>query len=179
MRNGKVRELTYMSLLAALAIVATMIIRIPVPATQGYIHLGDTILILAVLILGVKKGAAAGAIGQAIADLIGGYAIFAPVTFVAKILMGILIGVAIEKAFRYKETKIFGNAVIGVIFVVLSGVAMIGTYFVAEAFMYGGIAVPLVEIPANIIQFASGVVLAGAVGALLLKSPAKTMIRKR
>ncbi|MDO4482423.1 MAG: ECF transporter S component, partial [Bacillota bacterium] len=136
MRNDKVRTITYMALMMALATVATIAVRIPVPATQGYVHFGDTVLILSVLILGKKKGAAAGALGQALADILGGYAVFAPITFVAKILMGLLIGTAIEMLIRYKSEKKGSLAVSSAVFTVLSCAAMAGTYYIAESVMY-------------------------------------------
>ncbi|MBE6020571.1 MAG: ECF transporter S component [Firmicutes bacterium] len=176
MRESKVKVLTYSALMMGLAIVATMMIRIPVPATQGYVHLGDTVLILSVLILGKKKGALAGALGQAAADILGGYAIFAPATFVAKILMGLLIGVAVEKMFEYGTGKNRKLVPAAIFMIVLSCVSMAGTYYLFECAMYGSFVVPLVEIPANIIQFSVSAVLAAAVGGLLVKTPARAWL---
>ena len=162
-----------------LAMVATILIRIPVPATQGYVHFGDTILILSVLILGKKNGALAGAFGQALADLLGGYAIFAPVTFIAKLLMGLLIGVAIEKLYEYGSKKNKRAVVSAAAMTALACAAMAGTYYVFECAMYGSMIVPLVEIPANIVQFSVSAVLAAAVGGMLVKTPAKAWIKSR
>lgn len=173
MKNEKVKVLTYMALMMALAMVGTMVIRIPIPATQGYVHFGDTILILSVLILGKRNGAIAGAAGQALADLLGGYAIFVPITFIAKLLMGLLIGIAIEKMLEYKKEKQSRYIATGILFAVLSCGAMVASYYIAEAVMYGSFVVPLVEIPANIVQFSVGAVLAAVVGAMLAKTPAK------
>lgn len=177
MRDEKIKVLTYSALMMGLTLAATIMIRIPVPATQGYVHFGDTILILSVLILGKKRGALAGALGQALADLLGGYAVFAPVTFVAKLLMGLLIGVAIERIFIFSSEKKKGAVVIAAVMIVLSCAAMAGTYYICESAMYGSFVIPLVEIPANIVQFAVGTVLAAAVGTLLVKTPAKALIK--
>lgn len=175
MQNEKVKTLTYMAVMMALAMVATISVRIPVPATQGYVHFGDTVLILSVLVLGKKKGAVAGALGQALADILGGYVIFAPVTFVAKLLMGLLVGMAVESIIKYKSEKNSGKIVLAVFFAVLSCVAMVGSYYLAESMMYGSFIVPLAEIPANIIQFSAGAILATAVGGMLVKTPAKAL----
>ncbi len=177
MKNDKVKTLTYMALMAALALVATILIRIPVPATQGYVHFGDTILFLSVMILGKKNGAIAGALGQALADVLGGYAVFAPVTFVAKLLMGVLIGVALEMLVKNKNERHFRFIAGGIAMVVLSCAAMVGSYYIAESVMYGSFVIPLVEIPANIVQFSVSAVLAGLVGAVLAKSPAKSIMK--
>ena len=43
----KVSKLTMSAVFAALTCTATMLIKIPVPATQGYIHFGDAFVFLA------------------------------------------------------------------------------------------------------------------------------------
>ena len=73
MTNEKLRKIIMSALFAALACVATMIIKIPTPGTSGYIHPGDAIVILSGAILGPVWGFFAAGIGSAMADLIGGY----------------------------------------------------------------------------------------------------------
>lgn len=58
------REIVLTALFAALACVATMVIRIPTPATSGYIHPGDAIVILCGLILGPRYGFLAAGLGS-------------------------------------------------------------------------------------------------------------------
>lgn len=72
------KKIVLAAMFAAFACVATMVINIPIPATGGYINLGDCIVILAGWMLGGAYGAAAGGIGSMLADLIPGYASFAP-----------------------------------------------------------------------------------------------------
>ena len=55
--------------------------------TQGYVHLGDTMVFLGVLMLGKRRGAAAAGLGSALADVLGGFAFWAPWTLVIKSLM--------------------------------------------------------------------------------------------
>lgn len=56
-----VKKLVMAALFAALCCVATMSIKIPVPATNGYIHPGDAMVILSGIFLGpVIGGLAAG-----------------------------------------------------------------------------------------------------------------------
>lgn len=75
------------ALFAALACVATMSIRIPTPGTGGYIHPGDAIVILSGVVLGPSYGLLAAGIGSAISDLLGGYFVYVPITFVIKGLL--------------------------------------------------------------------------------------------
>ena len=58
------------ALMAAMACVATMVIKIPIPATGGYINLGDCIVLLSGIILGPVYGGIAAGLGSALADLL-------------------------------------------------------------------------------------------------------------
>ena len=69
-RNEKTNRLVLTALMICLVMLATFAIRVPSPFTQGYIHLGDSMKFLAVLLLGKKGGAVAGGLGSAMADMI-------------------------------------------------------------------------------------------------------------
>ena len=56
--NDKTSKLVLTALMVCLVLLATYIIKIPSPFTQGYVHLGDTMIFLSVLLLGKKGGAA-------------------------------------------------------------------------------------------------------------------------
>ena len=84
MTNEKLKKLILTALFAALACIATMIMKIPTPGTGGYIHVGDAIVILSGVVLGPWYGFAAAGLGSCMADLIGGYFIYVPITFVIK-----------------------------------------------------------------------------------------------
>ena len=88
------------ALFAALTFAATMAIRIPTPGTSGYIHPGDALVILSGVILGPSYGFLAAGIGSALADLLGGYFIYVPITFVIKGLIALLSGLIYQKAGR-------------------------------------------------------------------------------
>ena len=60
MNHDKLLKLVLAALFAAMCCAATMLIHIPVPATNGYINLGDAMVLLAALLLGPVYGAAAG-----------------------------------------------------------------------------------------------------------------------
>ena len=91
MTGKNIRKLVLAALLAALTAVATMIIRIPTP-TQGYIHLGDGMVLICGILLGPGLGALAAGIGSMMADLIGGYMAWVPGTFAIKALTALLGG---------------------------------------------------------------------------------------
>ena len=79
----------YAALFAALTCVMTMIVKIPVPATGGYVNLGDCVVLLAGWVLGPMYGGAAAGLGSMLADLVSGYPLYAPGTFVIKACMAV------------------------------------------------------------------------------------------
>ncbi|MBO5489614.1 MAG: ECF transporter S component, partial [Eubacterium sp.] len=79
-----IQKIALTALFAALTCVATMVIRIPVPATGGYLNLGDGFVILCGILLGPAYGFLAAGIGSGLADLLAGYTQYVPGTFLIK-----------------------------------------------------------------------------------------------
>ena len=85
------KRLALIALLSSLIMVSTFFINIPLTITGGGLfHLGRIFIFLIALTLG-NKYSIAGAIGLTMFDLLSGYAIWAPVTFVASFGMAILV----------------------------------------------------------------------------------------
>ena len=78
-KNMKTKKLIFAALFAALTCVATMIIKVPTP-TMGYIHPGDSIVLLSGFLLGPLYGGLAAGIGSMFSDLFGGYFSYAPLS---------------------------------------------------------------------------------------------------
>ncbi len=163
--NNNLKKLILAALFAALSCVATMSIRIPTPGTSGYIHPGDAIVILSGVILGPVWGFLAGGIGSALSDLIGGYFIYVPITFVIKGLVALAAGLLYQKVGKNQKSRYIA--------VILSGVADIilvaGGYFVCEFLIYGAGAAA--SIPANIIQGVGGLVISCILYPILISIP--------
>lgn len=155
--NTPVKKLVTAALMAALACVATMVIKLPSPL-GGYVNLGDCIVLVAGWLLSPLYGFLAASLGSALADLFSGYALYAPATFVIKGLMALVAYYGYK--FLCKKFKSLPSALI-------SGVAaefvMALGYFVFEGFLYGFIP-SAVNIPANAVQGVAGL----AIGILLL-----------
>jgi uncharacterized membrane protein len=81
--SGKIRNTVLLGLLIALVCVFTISIRIPT-FTGGYINPGDIIVIFAGFAFGGTRGFIIGSIGSAMADFLGGYVVFIPITILAK-----------------------------------------------------------------------------------------------
>lgn len=165
-------------LMMAMIVVATTLITIPTPG-GGYIHLGDTMIFLSVLILGWRYGAIAAGLGSALADLIAGYAVWAPWTLCVKGLMGVTMGLFILKAMKRPGMMLLGVPVYQLIGMILAGLEMAAGYYVAEYAIYGNFAAALLGIPLNILQFSVGAVLATLLAAALYKTPARNFFAYR
>ncbi len=143
------------AVLTALTTVCTMIIRVPVTPTRGYINLADVAVFFTALTFGPFTALAAGGLGTALADILGGYAQWAPITFFAHGIQGLLIGLVFKTAGTDSRGKMITALVVSFI---LGTLVMAGTYFVTGGLMYG-FGAAATEIPGNILQNAAGVVL--------------------
>ena len=138
------KKLCVMGLLIALTCVATMCIHIPIPATGGYINVGDSIILISSVLLGGPFGVVAGAIGSALADLLLGYANYAPVTFVVKGLEGLFVTLIALQTGKFFSVRNIIGSIVGVLWMVLG-------YFICESFMYG-VAAAAGSVVSNLIQ---------------------------
>ena len=139
-------------MLAALTCVATMVIKIPSPL-NGYINLGDCIVLLSGWLLSPVYGFFAAGLGSALADLFSGYAAYAPATFLIKGLMA-LIACGGVKLFQKRVDKQFSRIISGV----TAELFMIAGYWLFEGFLYGFISSAM-NIPANGLQGLAGLIL--------------------
>ena len=148
-------RLVYTSLMICLILLGTIVFRIPVPMTQGYVHLGDTMIFLGVLLLGKKEGAAAAGLGSALADILGGYAFWAPWTLLIKIAMAYISGFLIEKAELPKHAGSSRKRELAVLIpsMTAGGLVMCAGYLAAERIMYGSWTIAALSLPWNIGQF--------------------------
>lgn len=89
MRTEKVRTLVIAALFASIICVATFVVKIPSPTTNGYFNLGDCFVLLCGILLNPLYGALAAGIGSALADILSGYIQYAPATFVIKAVMAL------------------------------------------------------------------------------------------
>lgn len=85
------RQVALGGLLAACVTAATLL-SIPLPGFRLYFNMGEGIIYTIALTRGPFYAAAAGSIGASLADLILGYPLWAPFTFVIKGLEGFLVG---------------------------------------------------------------------------------------
>lgn len=118
--NDSMKQLTKTAMMTAIIFVMTYMLKIPNPMTGGYTHLGDCGIFVAVMLLGKKRGALAGALGGMLSDFIGGYMVWVIPTFVIKGVMAYLMGMIVEKMMpRFKKAWILG-AIVGGLFQIVA-----------------------------------------------------------
>lgn len=153
------------ALMAALACVATMIIKVPSPL-KGYLNLGDCVVLITGWMLSPIYGFLAAGLGSALADLFSGYVVYAPATFLIKGCMALI---------AYFGFRLLHKKVSDLPSRIISGTAaemlMILGYFVFEGCMYG-FGPSVVNIPANAVQGIAGLI----IGIILTKVFVKSKI---
>lgn len=169
------------ALLIAFTCIATMIIQIPTTATMGYIHIGDTFVILSGIILGPVLGGFAAGLGSLLADALSGYAMFMIPTFIIKFTAALLCGLIYQKIKKRKPkqeslTFLFAGLTSEIIVIVgyfLNSIvlAMILNSSISSETITAGISTGTLGLLPNTVQGTVGIVLAFALFPLLNKIP--------
>ena len=87
MNRRNMNNLVFGALFTALTCVFTMVIKVPTLGTNGYVNIGDTGVLLSAWLLGGWYGVVAAGLGSGLADILSGYPVYAPGTFIIKLLM--------------------------------------------------------------------------------------------
>lgn len=151
MKTKTTRRLCLTALMAAVIYVFTAYIH--VPSHTGYTHVGDGFLYLAAAILPAPFAAAAGAIGEGLADLLSGFGIWAPGTVIIKALTAF--------CFSNQTQKIVSRR--NICGMIPALILCAGGYYLYEALITGNFTAPALGIPGYLTQ----VILSGAVFLLL------------
>jgi len=125
-------SISTIGIFAALICVLTMITAFPIPATKGFINLGDAGVMIAGLLLGPVIGGLAGGIGSALADILLGYTIYAPATLIIKGLEGFVIGIIANPKKNNRKLTIRD-----ILAVIVGGSIMVTGYFLYELWLFG------------------------------------------
>ena len=149
-----------LSIPAAMACAATLAVQIPSP-TGGYLNLGDAVVLLGAYLLGPGWGAAAGAVGPALADLMT-YPTYVPATLLIKAVMGFAAGTLYSRL----RTRGWGALVCGIV----GEIPMVVGYWLYDALLVGSLAGSAAGVPANLVQAVFGVAVSTLLAAALRRS---------
>lgn len=166
--STKTFDLIITSLLISLVFVATFFvnIRLPIAANGGLVHLGSAMLFSISVVFGPKKGAMAGAFGMALFDLLSGWTLWAPFTFIARGVQGYIVG-KIAWSGNRQGNSIFFN----LIGIVVSVPFMLAGYYICERILFNSWVLPLASIPGNLVQSFVGLLIAVPLCIVLKKLP--------
>ena len=161
------------AMMTAMVMIATTFFKIP--NAMGYIHLGDGFVLLAAIILLKKYACFAGGVGAGLADIYGGYAVWAPWTLVIKIVMVLIVQLFFDfltkRASNGKHiAKIAGIPFAEFFAYVLAVLWTVSGYYIAQGFISGNWAAPIADVPGNVLQAAVGSVIAILVSVALGKT---------
>ncbi|MCJ7855220.1 ECF transporter S component [Lachnospiraceae bacterium NSJ-143] len=154
------KQLCIGGLFIAIVCLCTMMLQIPVPATSGYIHLGDSVILIIAVFFGWKYGMLAGGIGSALADLFSGYPHWVLFTLIIKGTMGLLIGSVSD--FDRGNRNIFSAR--NVLASVIGIACMVAGYLLGGTVLKGSFAVALTSVPSNIVQGIGGLIIYYVIG---------------
>lgn len=161
MKNDSVKKLTLCALFCALTFAATMI-SVPAPLV-GNVNLGDGIILVSSWFLGGIFCALSSAVGAMLSDIVGGFAIYAPATFIIKALVAFVAFVVYIVLRKTKIPDIPSKIISG-----LAGeLIMIFGYLIYESLFLGYGAGAFANVPFNAIQGAIGITVAVIVGKVI------------
>ena len=147
MKSAAIKNIVIYALACAIVFAATLI-AVPAPMV-GNVNLGDCAILLCVFLINSFPLSVACALGAALADLVSGYAIYIPATFLIKLLMGLCALGVCKLLLRVRLPKL-PSRIIGAI---LAEWVMIAGYWIYEATVlsYGFLAAAA-NIPFNAVQ---------------------------
>jgi uncharacterized membrane protein len=129
MRNNSfdVRNIAITAVMIALVILGVLIHISPTP-TGGFIHLGDILIYFAAFAFGPLIGGAAGGIGAALADILSGGAIYAPMSLIVHGIQGYVAG-----RIAHGTTSVVRLAVACLV----GGVILVLGYYILQVLVFG------------------------------------------
>ena len=141
--NKSTKKIVLNGIMIALVCMATMVIQIPMPGTNGYINIGDSVIFISSILFGPITGMLSGGIGSMLADILSGYAHWAMFTLLIKGIEGYLVGILIKN--NITILKSIFSTLIGVLVMVIG-------YFLAGIVLKGSTLISLASVPGNLIQ---------------------------
>lgn len=165
------KKLVTIAVLTALTTAATFAIKIPTIATEGYVNVGDAVVMFAAITLGPIAGFIAGGLGSCLADLVSGYPHWILPTFIIKGIEGLVVALIFR---LFKKTKLNEYISAG-ISAAIGAIVMVAGYFAASAVMKGSAAVALTGVAGNCLQGLFSVILSE----VLLVAANKTKITEK
>ena len=157
MKKNHTKLMCMSGILSAFVFVITAYLHIP--TYNGYVHCGDGIIFVAACILPMPYSIMIGALGAMLADLLTGFAIWAPGSMIIKSLLAML--------FTCKSNKIITKR--NLVMLLPAALISAGGYYLYETLITGNLVVALSGIPASLVQAVASSIVYVALGATMDK----------
>ena len=164
--NDKLRKTVISGVFCAMIFVLTMFVKFPV--ASGYVHFGDALVYICASVLG-PWGIIAGAIGEGLADVAGGFAAYFPATVIVKALISLPFALFNSKGEKLLSVK-------SSLFTIISGAVTVFGYFLADLIIDKSYAI--VDIPGNVIQAVGSAIIFIIIAAAFDKAKIKSKITR-
>ncbi|AAK78611.1 putative membrane protein [Clostridium acetobutylicum] len=170
-----VKDIVQISLMSAIVFVATKLTAIPVGiGYKGVVHLGDSMIFIAAILLSSRNAVLSSAIGMSLYDILSPTPMWTPFTFVIKGGMAY-----IASKISYEKQYKGNNILVNLVGCISGGVWMVGAYYFAgalinhylmkypwnQSFIAQG-----THIPADIAQVVVGIIVALPISKILKKA---------
>ena len=164
MKKNHTKLICLSGIFSALVFVITAYLHIP--TYNGYVHCGDGVIFIAACILPMPYSIAVGVLGAMLADLLTGYAIWAPGSMIIKGLLALL--------FTCKSKKIITKRNL----TMLLPAALISAagYYLYETLITGSFIASLSGIPGSLVQAMASSIVFVAIGIAMDKYNIKQMV---
>lgn len=137
------------AVLAGVTAAFTLFVRIPSPA-RGYFNLGDVAIAFTAYTFGPVTALIAGGVGTALADLIGGFAQWSPISLVVHGLQGLAVGLIARAGGKSVAVRVLAG---------IAGIGIMVAGYGAGGTLLMGFGPAVAEAPGNLVQSAVGVAL--------------------
>lgn len=164
MKSSKIKTLTLAGLFAAIIYITTAYLHIP--SHTGFTHVGDAFIYLAASIFPLPYALLASVLGAMLADVLTGFAIWAPASIIIKALVVVL--------FTNKNKKIVCKR--NLFALIISGVITLLGYYLYDAIFISNFIVALSGILGYIIQSVLSGILFAIIGATFDKMNIRSKI---
>ena len=165
-------KISHTAIFTAIIMLCTMLIKFSTGLGEGYIHFGDCFIYLSACVLPFPYCLIAGAVGGALADILGGFAVWSIPTAIIKALIAMPFMFTCKKN---KTSKILNGKI--AIMTIVSGIISIVGYFITECILYS-VASATLSILGNTIQAVSSGILFIIMASALDKMNFKNRISK-
>ncbi len=137
----KTKDLVITGLLTAIVFVSMSLLHINI--NNSALHLGSLVIVVISLVFDRKQALFASSVGAAIFDLSTEFAIYAPFTFVARLLLSLVVSFTKEK-----------SILIQIIAATTGGILVIAVYFISNLIIMGSVESSIAAAIPDVVQLA-------------------------